>query len=254
MYFDINYLLFVMLPTLVISGLTQMWVRGAYQKWSQIRNSRNVDGRQTAQILIQHGVVGRGGVQVTPARQGQWSSQPAYGATGIRVEVTQGELSDHFDPTQNVVRLSAGVATQPSVASMAITAHEFGHVQQYQENSPLMSVRSAMVPAVTLGSRFGMLLIIAGLIINFTGLSLVGLILFAAVALFSIVTLPVELDASRRAINLMRETGLIADAQDEEGAKAVLRAAAFTYVGAVATSLLTLLYWAMVIFGNNRRD
>ncbi len=253
MIFDMNYLLYVMLPTLVITGLTQMWVRSAYQKWSQIRNSRGVDGRQTAQILIQYGVTGRGNVQVAPTRPGR-QFQPAYGASAIRVEVTDGELSDHFDPSQNVVRLSPGVATQPSVAAMAITAHEFGHVQQHQENSPLMALRSAMVPAVTLGSQFGILLIIIGLIINFTGLALVGLILFAGVAAFSIVTLPVELDASRRAMNLMRQTGLIASEQDAEGAQAVLRAAAFTYVGAVATSLLTLMYWAMLVFGRSRRD
>ncbi len=135
---------------------------------------------------------------------------------------------------------------------MAITAHEFGHVQQDQQNSPLMALRAMLIPSATLGPQLGIGLIILGLVLNFTGLAVVGLALFAGAALFTIVTLPVELDASRRALKLLRETGLIASPEDAEGAQAVLRAAAFTYVAAVATSLLTLLYYAMLVFGRNR--
>jgi Zn-dependent membrane protease YugP len=231
MFFDPTYILIVFLPTLIITGLAQMWVRNAYQKWSQIPNASRVTGYDTAEVLMQ-----RAGIQ------------------RVGVEVAQGELTDHFDPSSGVVSLSNGVARQPSVASMAITAHEFGHVQQHQQHSPLMAIRGILVPAATLGPRLGFGLIFIGLILNFMGLAVVGLILFAGTTLFTIVTLPVELDASRRAMNMLKQTGLIANEQDAQGARAVLTAAAFTYVAAIATSLLTLLYYAMLIFGGRRRD
>jgi uncharacterized protein len=230
MFFDPTYIMFVFLPTLILSGLAQMWVKSAYQKWSQIGNSRRVNGYDTAEMLMRSGGIQR-----------------------VGLEVTGGQLSDHYDPTQGVVRLSQGVASQPSVASMAIAAHEFGHVQQHQQNSALMAIRSALIPSATLGPRVGFALIFLGLLLNFTGLAVLGLILFAGTALFTIATLPVELDASRRGLKLLRETGLITTSQDAEGARAVLTAAAFTYVAAVATSLLTLLYYAMLVFGNNNR-
>jgi hypothetical protein len=231
MFFDSTYILMVFLPTLIITGLAQMWVRGAYQKWSGIANSRRVTGYDTAETLMRQGGIQRVGLEIAP-----------------------GELSDHFDPRSGVVRLSQGVARQPSVAAMAIAAHEFGHVQQHQEKSPLMALRSILIPSATLGPRIGFALIFLGLILNFMGLAVIGLILFAGTTLFTIVTLPVELDASRRAMNLLRDTGLLATEQDAQGARAVLNAAAFTYVAAVATSLLTLLYYAMIVFGGRSRD
>ncbi len=232
MFFDPTYILFVLLPTLILTGLTQAWVKGAYQKWGNISNSRRVTGQQTAQILMRDG-----------------------GIRPVGVELSRGgDLSDHYDPSAGVVRLSQGVAMQSSIAAMAVAAHEFGHVQQHQQHSPMMAVRSALVPSAMWGPRLGFGLIFLGLIMNFFQLALLGLILFAATTVFTVVTLPVELDASRRALKLLRETGLIATEQDAEGAKAVLRAAAFTYVAAVATSLLTLLYYAMLVFGGRRRS
>lgn len=225
-FFDPMYILLVMLPTLVITGLAQAYIRSSYQKWGNIANSRRVTGQQTAQILMQRSI------------------EP------VRLEVTPGQLTDHFDPSQGVVRLSQGVALQPSIAAMAVTAHELGHVQQHQQNSPLMGLRTLLIPSARFGPSIGILLIILGLFMNLTGLSTLGLILFAGATVFTVVTLPVELDASRRAMNMLRETGLVATEQDAEGAQAVLRAAAFTYVAAVATSLLTLLYYAMLVFGN----
>jgi Zn-dependent membrane protease YugP len=231
MFFDPTYILVVFLPTLIITGLTQAWVRGAYQKWSGVANSRRVTGYDTAEVLMRQGGIQRVGLNVAP-----------------------GELSDNFDPSKGVVNLSQGVARQASVAAMAIAAHEFGHVQQHQERSPLMALRTMLVPSAMWGPRLGFSLIFLGLIMNFMGLAVIGLILFAGTTLFTIVTLPVELDASRRAMRLLNETGLIATDQDAQGARAVLTAAAFTYVAAVATSLLTLLYYAMIIFGGRRRD
>ena len=231
MFFDPTYILMVFLPTLIITGLAQLWVKGAYQKWSGIANSRRVTGYDTAEILIRQGGLQRVGLNVAP-----------------------GELTDNFDPSSGVVNLSEGVARQASVAAMAITAHEFGHVQQHQQRSPLMAIRTMLVPSAMWGPRIGFALIFLGLIMNFMGLAVIGLILFAGTTLFTVVTLPVELDASRRAMNLLRETGLIQSEQDAQGARAVLTAAAFTYVAAVATSLLTLLYYAMIIFGGRRRN
>ena len=231
MYFDPNYILLVMLPTLVITGLAQAAVRNAYQKWGNIRNSQGVNGQQTAQLLIRSG-----------------SIQP------VGLEVTGGQLTDHYDPTKGVVRLSQGVALQPSVASMAVAAHELGHVQQHQQNSALMSIRSLLIPSAQFGPSIGIALIILGLLFNATGLATIGLVLFAGATLFTVVTLPVELDASRRAMRMLEQSGLIATEQDKDGANAVLRAAALTYVAAVATSLLTLLYYAMLVFGGRRRD
>ena len=231
MFFDPNYILLVMLPTLVITGLAQAAVRNAYQKWGNIRNSQGVNGQQTAQLLIRGGNI-----------------QP------IALEVTGGQLTDHYDPTKGVVRLSQGVAMQPSVASMAVAAHELGHVQQHQQNSPLMGLRQLLIPSARFGPSVGIMLIIMGLIFNATGLATIGLILFAGATLFTLVTLPVELDASRRAMRMLEQSGLIATEQDRDGANAVLRAAAFTYIAAVATSILTLLYYAMLVFGGRRRD
>jgi len=231
MFFDSNYILLVMLPTLIISGLAQAAVRGAYQKWGNIRNSQGVNGQQTAQLLIRSGNV-----------------------QAVGLEVTGGQLTDHYDPGKGVVRMSQGVATQPSVASMAVAAHELGHVQQHQQNSALMGLRSMLVPGAQFGPSIGIMLIIIGLLFNATGLATIGLVLFAGAALFTIVTLPVELDASRRAMKMLEQTGLLATEQDRDGARAVLRAAAFTYVAAVATSLLTLFYYAMLVFGGRNRD
>jgi len=230
MYFDPTYILYVMLPTLILTGLAQAWVKGAYQKWGNIGNSRRITGQQTAQILMQEGGIQRVGLEMSG----------------------KGDLSDHYDPSAGVVRLSQAVATQPSIAAMAVAAHEFGHVQQHQQNSPLMAVRSMLVPSAMWGPRVGFALIFLGLVMNFFQLAVLGLILFAGTTVFTIVTLPVELDASRRAMKLLRETGLIATDQDAAGAQAMLRAAAFTYVAAVATSLLTLLYYAMLVFGGRR--
>ena len=133
MFFDPTYILIVLLPTLILTGLAQMWVRGAYQKWSEIPNASRVNGFDTAQVLMQ-----RAGIQ------------------RVGLEVAQGQLTDHFDPSSGIVRLSDGVARQPSIASMAIAAHEFGHVQQHQQNSPLMAVRGMLIPAATLGAARGL--------------------------------------------------------------------------------------------------
>lgn len=230
MYFDPNYLLCVMLPALLLSGLAQMMVRNAYSTWSKRANSSGLTGVDTARQLMQK-----------------------YGLN-VALEGTPQELGDHFDPRGQVVRFSPGVARQPSVASMAIAAHEFGHVQQYAQNSPLIAVRGFLIPAVQIGSNFSYILIIAGLLMNIFELSFLGLVLFGAAVLFSILTLPVELDASRRAMNMLDGAGLLRSQEDRSGAQAVLRAAAMTYLAAMVTSILQFAYYAMLVLGGRSRD
>lgn len=230
MYFDTNYLLCVMLPALLLSGLAQMMVRNAYATWSQRANSSGLTGVDTArQLMRQYGL-------------------------NVALESIPQELGDHFDPQNQVVRFSPGVAQQPSVAAMAIAAHEFGHVQQYAQKSPLIAARGFLIPAVQIGSNFSYILIIAGLLMNVFALSFLGLLLFGLAVLFSILTLPVELDASRRAMNMLDGAGLLRSQEDRSGAQAVLRAAAMTYLAAMITSVLQFAYYAMLVLGGRSRD
>ncbi len=224
MFFDWTYILWVALPAMVISGIAQMFVRGAYSKYSQIRNGRGLTGPQVADVIFSR-------TNLAP----------------VPVQGVAGQLTDHFDPVQNVVRLSEGSVYTPSIAAMAITAHELGHVQQYQTRSPMIGLRQFLVPAVQIGPNIGYVLIIAGIMLNFLGLAYLGLILFGLSTVFMFVTLPVELDASRRAMVLLEESGLLVTQADREGARQVLLAAATTYLAALVTSILTLLYYISLV-------
>lgn len=228
MYFDPSYLIFVMLPALVLSGMAQLYLKSAYGKWKQRRNSAGVTGVQTAQIIMRN-----------------------YGLNVALYRVEQ-ELGDHYDPSKQSVGMSPYIADQPSVASMAVAAHEFGHVQQYAEKSPLIAARTFILPVAQLGSSAAYFLIIGGLLLNFFPLAVLGLVLFGAAVVFSVLTLPVEFDASRRGLKMLTESGLIKTAEDRSGAQAVLRAAALTYVAATAVAILNFAYYAMLVFGGRR--
>jgi len=228
--FDSTYLLLVALPAMILSGLAQWYVRSNYSKWGQVKNSRSLTGADVGQGLIQ-----KYGLQATLA------SSP-------------GELSDHFDPSSGVVRLSPGVAEQPSVAAMAITAHEFGHVQQHQERSPLMALRSFLVPAVRIAPSLSYMMIIGGVLLNFAGLAWLGIGLFGISVVFMLLTLPVEIDASTRAMKMLNEGGYFASEQDRQGARQMLTAAALTYIAAAITSILTLLYYVSLVSRSGRRS
>ena len=218
--FDPNYLLFVLLPTL--SFLAQMYVRSAYNKWSNIRNSYNLTGADVAERLIRNA------------------------GLNVGLESIAGQMTDHYDPGSKVVRLSQGVATKPSVASMAIVAHEFGHVQQHQQNSVLIQMRNFLVPAVQFSPMVSYGLILIGLLMNLMDLVWLGILFFGVVVIFMLLTLPVEIDASMRGLRLLRETGLMATADDVSGSRQVLTAAAMTYVAAFVTALLQLLYYITI--------
>ena len=227
-FFDQNYLLYVFLPTMLLSLGVQLYLKRSYSKWSKVRNSSGLTGSQVGEMLFQRTAL-----------------------MDIPLQIVPGNLTDHFDPRANVVRLSQGTATQPSVASMAIAAHELGHVQQYQTGSALIKARNFLVPAVQFSPTISYIAILAGLLLNIAGLVWVGILFFSLMVLFTILTLPVEFDASRRAMNLLTEAGLMQTAEDRNGAKAVLRAAALTYVAAAITAVLQLLYYISI--ANRRR-
>ncbi|NJL93342.1 MAG: zinc metallopeptidase [Anaerolineae bacterium] len=226
-FFDPLYIMVVMLPALVLSGLAQLAIRSAYNKWSQVANSSNATGNETARVLMRSFNLGNTALSETPD-----------------------PLGDHFDPRENIVRLSTDVARRPSVAAMAIAAHEFGHVQQYAERSPLIAARTFILPVAQFGSSGAFILILLGLFLNIFAFSLLGLLLFGAGVLFSVLTLPVEIDASRRAMRMLDSAGLLRTVEDRRGAQAVLTGAALTYLAAMTVALLNFAYYAMLVFGN----
>jgi Zn-dependent membrane protease YugP len=227
--FDPLYIILIV-ATLVISGGAQLYIRSTYGRWSRIANGAGLTGGQVAEYLRDH------------ARFGDKVGREAITA----INVVPGELSDHFDPRDRSLGLSAAVATQPSVASMAIAAHEVGHAQQVAEGSALMQLRSLLVPAVSLGPNLAYLLIIGGIILNLSGLVTIGIALFGLAVLFSLLTLPVEIGASRKALAMLESTGVLTTAQDRSGARSMLTAAALTYLAAAITAVLTLLYYLTI--------
>ncbi len=224
MLFDPTYLLLVALPTMLLSGLAQWYVRSSYAKWLGERNTLGLSGTDVARRII--GVTSE--------------------LSGVRLESTPGELSDHFDPRDNTVRMSPNIAQKPSVASMAIVAHELGHAQQYAEKSLLITLRQFLMPAVQVSPNIAYGLILFGILARATGLLWLGILVFGLTVVFMLLTLPVEIDASRRGLILLRQAGLMQTDTDSGGARSVLTAAALTYVAAAVSSLLTLFYYVML--------
>ncbi|MEO0564918.1 MAG: zinc metallopeptidase, partial [Chloroflexota bacterium] len=165
------------------------------------------------------------------------------GLPGVSFEGTPGRLSDHYDPSSHTVRMSQDIASKASVASMAIVAHELGHAQQHQEESPLIAMRSFLIPAMTLSPNVAMGLILVGILFNASGLITLGALFFGVVVVFMLLTLPVEFDASARGLRMLNEQGLFAVEEDRRGAHAVLTAAAMTYVAAAVQAVLQLVYY-----------
>lgn len=235
--FDPNYLWLVLIPTLIISLLSQVFVQSAFSRWSQVRNSSGLTGAEVARQIMARTSLGRSSVQFSGLR-GQ-----TIGAYGIRLERVAGQFTDHYDPSSHTVRMSDATANQPSVAAMAVVAHELGHAQQHEENSVLIQMRSFLLPAVRFSPTVSYLLILAGFFFAITELLWLGIIFFGITVLFMVLTLPVEFDASRRGLILLREAGLMRTANDQSGSRQVLTAAALTYVAAAVTAILQLLYY-----------
>lgn len=227
--FNSGYFLLVFLPAILLSLGAQLLVASAFSKWTKIRNSMGLTGVQVAERLIRNA-----------------------GLQGVQLEGTPGQRTDHFDPTSNTVRMSQDVATAPSVASMAVVAHELGHAQQYAENSIFIQLRSFLVPAMRFSPMVSYLLIIIGVLMNAAGLIQVGILVYGVVVLFMLLTLPVEIDASRRGLRMLNQAGLMTSGDDTSGSRTVLTAAALTYVAAAVTALLNLLYYVSLLNGRRR--
>jgi Zn-dependent membrane protease YugP len=201
------------------SMIVQNWLRSTYNTWSRRPNTSGLSGREIAMAILQ-----------------------ANGLHEVEVEPSKGMLSDHYDPRTKKVRLSEHNFNQASVAGMAIAAHEVGHALQDDKSYLPLQVRSALLPLANLGSRWGIPLVFIGLFLGFAGLLQLGALIFAGAVLFQVVTLPVEFDASRRALGQLEQLGLVTP-DDTGGARSVLTAAAMTYVAAAATSIAYLLHF-----------
>lgn len=229
MFFDPLYFVF-MIPGLILVLFAQFKLKSTYAKYRQVPNSYGLTGVQAADAVMRAG-----------------------GVYDVRIEPVPGELTDHFDPRDRVLRLSEPIYSGRSIAALAVAAHEAGHAVQQQVGYAPMALRQNLVPIANIGSNFGMYAIIIGIVIQFTGLAWIGVILFAGATLFQLVTLPVEYNASARARQLLESAGLVTP-HEYGDVRSMLNAAALTYVAGFATSLFQLLYYLMVVTGMSRRE
>ncbi|WP_287372611.1 zinc metallopeptidase [Oceanithermus sp.] len=218
-------ILLVLLATFVIQG----WLQRTYARFSRVPNAKGLTGAETARLILDR-----------------------YGLTQVRVEPVRGQLTDHYDPRTKTVRLSEGNYASPSLAALAVAAHEVGHALQDADDYVPMRVRAQLVPAAQIGSNLGPWLFIIGLMLQMTALATLGLYLFAAAAIFQLVTLPVEFNASSRALANLRKFELLAP-NELPAARKVLTAAAMTYVAALAMSVAYLIQYAAIL-GVGRDD
>ncbi|MBP8948025.1 MAG: zinc metallopeptidase [Candidatus Promineofilum sp.] len=228
-YLDPLYLILA-LPGLLLGLWAQMRVKGTFNKYARVRTARNLSGAEIARHLLDN-----------------------QGLQDVRVEETKGFLSDHYDPRARVLRLSPDVYRTPSVAAAGVAAHEMGHALQHSAGYAPLQIRSAIVPVVQFGSSLAPILILVGFLLRLTPLAWVGVILFAGAVVFSLITLPVEFDASRRAKALLTQSGIVTH-EEAGGVSAVLNAAGWTYVAAAIAAIGQLLYYVLLLTGGSRRD
>jgi len=217
--YDLNYLLMVVLPGLVLGGLATWYTKSTFHRYARIGSARGLTGAQAARQLLD-----------------------SRGLRDVEIERVQGFLSDHYDPRSNVLRLSPPVFDSPSLSAIGVACHEAGHAMQKAEGYGPLAVRSALVPVTQFGSQGSYIFILMGLMLNLQPILMLGILLFAAVVLFSLVTLPVEWDASARAKQYMVTAGIVTPQESEHAGK-VLNAAFMTYVASAVTAVLTLLSW-----------
>jgi len=228
-YMDVNYLI-IMLPAFVITMLAQWYVNSTYRKWSHVPSYTGLTGYEASERL-----------------------KSTAGLYNIQVDSIQGRLTDHYDPRSKTLRLSPGVYQSNSVAAVAIAAHELGHAIQDHDNYLPLKLRSVLVPAVNISSNLGWILILVGLLLRWVDIAWLGVLAFSAGLVFALVTLPVEFNASSRAKELLVQSGVIISADERRGVNAVLNAAALTYVAAVFTAAMQLLYWVSIVGGMGGR-
>ena len=234
MFFDWTYVIYV-LPFVILSLWASSNVNATFKKYSKVHSIRRITGAEAAQRVLS-----------------------ANGVTGVRIERVGGNLTDHFDPRTNVIRLSDSVYSSTSTAAIGVACHEAGHAVQYAQNYLPIKLRAAVIPATNIGSRLAMPLILLGVL--FSALSeasytlvYVGIACFGLSLVFQLLTLPVEFDASRRAMQAIASVNILTD-EEQRGAKKTLTAAAMTYVAATAVALMELLRLIMIFGGRRRND
>ena len=226
MYFDFYYLILVV-PTLILSLIAQVLVKSAFSKYSRIQCSRNITGRDAALLLMKLNSI-----------------------SDVTIEQVQGSLTDHYDPGAKKLRLSEPVYGRPSIAAVGVAAHETGHAIQHNKGYGPLVLRSALVPVANIGSSIGPWLAIAGLFFSLPLLLNIGIVLFGAAVVFYIITLPVEFNASARALTILRSSNVLTN-EELNGVKKVLTAAALTYVASALTAIMSLL--RLILLSRNRR-
>lgn len=225
-WYDYYYIVLVV-PAIILSFIAQAKVKSTYNKYARISNSKHITGAQAAQNVLMH-----------------------YGIRDVKIECGHGKLSDHYDPRINTIRLSPEVYSGSSIASIGIACHEAGHAAQHAQNYAPIKIRNLILPVANFGSSAGVLIAILGYFLGFGILIDIGIILFAAVVVFQLVTLPIEFNASSRALKVIDETGMLYD-EEKSGAKKVLSAAAMTYVASLLVSIMSLI--RLILRTNNRR-
>ena len=232
--FDWTYLVIV-LPCLILSMLASSSVNSTFNKYAKVNSIRRLTGAEAAQRVLS-----------------------ANGVRGVRIERVSGNLTDHYDPKTNVIRLSDSVYGSTSVAAIGVAAHEAGHAVQYAQNYGPIKVRAAIIPITNLGSKLAMPLILAGILLSFLGtfsntLVYLGILAFSLSIVFQLVTLPVEFNASRRAMEAIETAGLLTH-EEQQGARKTLKAAAMTYVAATAVAVAQVVRLLILFGGRRRRD
>lgn len=232
--FDMTYIAIV-LPCIILSLIASASVNSTFRRYSNQFSARGLTGAQAAQQVLQNN-----------------------GVNGVAIERVHGNLTDHYDPKSNVIRLSDNVYSSTSTAAIGVACHEAGHAVQYAHNYGPIKLRAAIIPVTNFGSKLAMPLILLGIVLSYVGnfsytLVYLGIACFALSLVFQLITLPVEFNASRRAMKAI-ETGGILTQEEQAGARKTLRAAAMTYVAAVAVSLAQLLRLVLLFGGRRRRD
>lgn len=224
-----NIYILLLIPIMALSLWAQFQVSGSFRRYSQQTNRRHITGAQAAEAVLH-----------------------AHGVYDVPIRPCRGNLTDHYDPRDNTIYLSEDVYNAPTIAAVGVAAHEAGHAVQYAENYGPIRLRSAIIPATQIGSKFSFILLFAGILLYSQSLLLGGILLFSLTTIFQLVTLPVEFNASARAIETI-DGQMLLDSDELPGAKKVLRAAAMTYVAALLMSALQLLRFVLIFLGRNNR-
>ncbi len=224
-----TYFVFIA-PALLLMLFAQFKVKGTYRKYSKVANRLGISGQEAAQRLLR-----------------------ANGLNHVKIKDIRGQLTDHYDPRSKELRLSEGVAHSASVAALGIVAHECGHAAQDKAGYLPLRLRAGLVPMVNIGGYLGYIFFLIGLFLQMTGLVWLGVIFFSGGVVFALATLPVELNASRRATQMLESAGLVRGQDELKQAKSVLNAAALTYVAALAMALFQLLYYISIAAGMSGR-